>query len=285
MRLLVLNHQRFLHVHTMLLHMVLIVFLLPTVLHADEATGLNIANTELGVKQTSQQTDTVSWPVMPGESIAQLAQNFYPNNPILQQRFISQTLSLSRHLDLNILPTTQFTQPQVLIIPNIKGLTDITRHIKKAEELQPKVEEKLKLSYNINQKNLPKPISSSATSPINIDFKGVDLKKTNIQWPNIDLTPQWQRTKQVFTQYGEYLSLNTHAFFTATQHNAQYMINAVQTKTPNQLLQDYVFRNTVLISILLFLLLMFWIAHRAQARKSKKRLKELSRFYLTQSPQ
>jgi len=67
--------------------------------------------------------DAMSWPVLPGESVNQLAGLFYPGNQAMQKRFISKTLALSQEINPNLAADTVFKEPSTLIVPDLKALS------------------------------------------------------------------------------------------------------------------------------------------------------------------
>jgi hypothetical protein len=69
----------------------------------------------------SSQT-AITWPVLPGESVEDIAALFYPKNKIMQQRFIAKTLKLSYEANPSLSPTTTSNQASLIVIPNIQSL-------------------------------------------------------------------------------------------------------------------------------------------------------------------
>jgi hypothetical protein len=70
------------------------------------------------------------WPVLPGESVKDIAVLFYPKNKIMQQRFVAKTLKLSYAVNPNLSPTTTSDQESMIVIPNIKTLGGYSGKIK-----------------------------------------------------------------------------------------------------------------------------------------------------------
>lgn len=141
--------------------------------HAEERVELSQASpTQAVIRESPKYRDKIYWPMMPGESLAQLAITLYPNNPILQERFIKKTLSLSRSLEAPVYPKQKFSKPRLLIIPNDKAIKDMTHRIKKPEELtlealkQQELKQEiqqLRLSYQLNTRAVA---ASTPTMPI-----------------------------------------------------------------------------------------------------------------------
>ena len=75
---------------------------------------------------TLESTST-PWSLLAGESLSDLARLLYPNSKQMQQRFISKSLQLSRHIQPNLNPSNRADQMTVIIIPNIKFLGTNTK--------------------------------------------------------------------------------------------------------------------------------------------------------------
>lgn len=105
--------------------------------------------------------DKVYWPMMPGESLEQLANTLYPDSPILKERFIKKTLSFSRALGDDVQPNEVFTSSKLLIIPNEKAVKELTHRIRKSEEVQQE-EEALRMSYRLKAS----PVVAAVLPPI-----------------------------------------------------------------------------------------------------------------------
>jgi hypothetical protein len=70
---------------------------------------------------------TMTWPMLPGESLNQLAALFYPNNKSMQQVFIKQTLALSQELHPELTANKAVNQLTSIIIPDLKALAKENR--------------------------------------------------------------------------------------------------------------------------------------------------------------
>lgn len=64
----------------------------------------------------------ITWPVLPGESVKDIAALFYPKNKTMQQRFIIKTLQLSREINPDLHSYTTYNQASIIVVPNIKFL-------------------------------------------------------------------------------------------------------------------------------------------------------------------
>lgn len=87
------------------------------------------------------------WPLLPNESVAQLAAKFYPNNPPMQQKFIAKTLKLNKDNTHIAQARTKLSTIEAIKIPNLESLSATAGTIKRSpKEADDKT---LKLSYNI----------------------------------------------------------------------------------------------------------------------------------------
>lgn len=67
--------------------------------------------------------EAMTWPMLPGESLNQLAALFYPGNKPMQRRFVAKTLELNHEINPALDPASIFDQPGTLIIPDLKTLS------------------------------------------------------------------------------------------------------------------------------------------------------------------
>ncbi len=93
--------------------------------------------------------NSMTWPLLPGESLNDVARLFYPKNKAMQQRFVHKTLRLSADIRPNLDPSERFETPVSLIIPTLKSLSVRTHLIK--SERKKSDNQKLKMSYGIEQ--------------------------------------------------------------------------------------------------------------------------------------
>lgn len=183
------------------------------------------------------QDDTqVLWPMMPQESLTQLAQTFYPNSPILAQRFIQKSVRLSRVLGINILPDLPFQHAQIIAIPNEKEVRALTHRIKKREELQAE-QEQLQLSYQLKNtsttKSHPNKSSEHAVKS-KLNDVPIALELPELSVPKMAL-PTWHTpTTESLTHHIKAASRNVGAQMQSAWHN---------TKTAVMDWQAYAFDN------------------------------------------
>jgi hypothetical protein len=105
-------------------------------------SGLVMA--ELSGDEAAPAPDAIVWPMLPGESLNQLAALFYPGNKAMQRRFVAKSIELSRDLDPAIQPNTVFSQPGTLLIPELKSLSSHAPPFKAHSGAQ-----HLRMSYHI----------------------------------------------------------------------------------------------------------------------------------------
>lgn len=84
-----------------------------------------------------KQEQSMLWPLLPGESVNSLAAKLYPQSPVLQQRFVQQSLTLSRSRGILLKADQTAKSAQLIAVPNAQTLHTITHRIKKADEVDP----------------------------------------------------------------------------------------------------------------------------------------------------
>jgi hypothetical protein len=217
-----------------------------------------------------KEGDHLFWPMMPGDTLEQLATKFYPSSPILKQRFILKALSLSRVLNLNIQINKPFQSPHFIIIPNDKAVRELTHRIKKAEEVKQKPDT-LKFSYDLIHTPSSVTEVASVAKKSDIPLPKITLPKIHIPEveipkiysPNIDFS----RVKiNVSTYWGSI----TQKSLLMTKHLNQEslaLIHSYRSKNLNQILNDYRLRNIALIAIVLIVLSLLWWLNKKQQSK------------------
>ena len=70
-----------------------------------------------------EDSSALTWPLLPGESLNQLARLFYPDDSAMQAVFIRQTLALSRDLHPQLQADQHFEQITSIVIPELKTLS------------------------------------------------------------------------------------------------------------------------------------------------------------------
>ena len=108
-----------------------------------------IADDDLISDVELQDTNSMTWPMLPGENLNDLARLFYPKNQTMQRQFIAKTLRLSSNIQADLNPVKRFEMPTLLVIPTLKALS----HSKNVTDVSRKKPRKkmLQLSYDIGQ--------------------------------------------------------------------------------------------------------------------------------------
>jgi hypothetical protein len=96
-----------------------------------------------------ENPNSMTWPILPGENLNDVARLFYPKNRAMQQRFIFKTQSLSAETQPNLKASDRFEAPTLLVIPTLKSLSNSTRAIKSRQKKSNV--QKLKMSYGIEK--------------------------------------------------------------------------------------------------------------------------------------
>lgn len=202
-----------------------------------DTTAENDNDLSLQTSPITQDDTQVLWPMMPQESLAQLAQTFYPNSPILAQRFIQKSTRLSRSIGVNIAPDVPFKHAQVIAIPNEKEVRALTHRIKKREELQAD-QEQLQLSYQLKNtsttKSQPNKSSEHAVKS-KLNDVPIALELPEVSVPKIAL-PTW---------HAPTMESLTHHIKAASRNVGAQMLSAWKTsKTRLMEWQMYAFGKT-----------------------------------------
>ncbi|MGP1716712.1 MAG: hypothetical protein ACTS9Y_05990 [Methylophilus sp.] len=116
------------------------------------------------------------WPLLPGESINSLAAKLYPQSPVLQQRFVQQSLTFSRSRGILLTADQRVNSAQLIAVPNAQALHTVTHRIKKADEADPQMfaTQGLVMSLQIRQ----------------VEQSGSIFPK--LSWPSIQV-PAWMK--------------------------------------------------------------------------------------------
>jgi hypothetical protein len=110
---------------------------------ANDAFSLNNSLALDSELADNQQKNTMTWPMLPGESVNDLARMFYPNSKTMQQQFVAKTLRLNA--DTQVKASQRFESPTLLVIPTLKSLS------KNAAKVSKKSNKSLKMSYGLKR--------------------------------------------------------------------------------------------------------------------------------------
>lgn len=116
-----------------------------TMVMDNQLQGVGISRTEL----PEQDENSMSWPMLPGENLNEVARLFYPKNQYMQRQFVLKTLQLSKAVQPNLSSKRRFKEPTLLVIPTLKSLSSKAHPIKKASK-KAKVQT-LNMSYQIEK--------------------------------------------------------------------------------------------------------------------------------------
>lgn len=130
------------------------------------------------------------WPLLPGESINSLAAKLYPQSPVLQQRFVQQSLTFSRGRGILLTADQRVDSAQLIAVPNAQALHTVTHRIKKADEADPQMFATQGLVMSLQMRQVEQP--------------GSIFPK--LSWPSIQV-PAWMKFNNAsFTSAKSYLS-------------------------------------------------------------------------------
>ncbi len=115
-----------------------------TMVRDQQLQGAQLKNTELPALDENSMT----WPMLPGENLNEVARLFYPKNQYMQRQFVFKTLRLSKEVQPSLTPQLRFNEPTSLLIPTLKSLSSKARAIRKGPK--PK-NQTLKMSYQIEK--------------------------------------------------------------------------------------------------------------------------------------
>ena len=98
-------------------------------------------------QQVEDTRESMIWPLLPNESLDELAAKFYPNNPVMQRKFIAKTNQLNKDkLEIKS-PQKRNAAITSIVIPNLKSLSAAAGSIKRRK--QKSINEELRLSYDM----------------------------------------------------------------------------------------------------------------------------------------
>ena len=130
--------------------------LLVALLVAGNASADNDSYLTLDADGDVSNANSMTWPMLPGESLNELAAKFYPNNKVMQRLFVAKTTELNISSLPSLHADTAFKTPTAVLIPSLKSLST---HANKAKPVKRKAAaQNLQLSYNIKAaiEDLPK---------------------------------------------------------------------------------------------------------------------------------
>ena len=114
---------------------------------ASQQTLAESANNQDNLHLGQDTTNSMVWPMLPNESLKELAAKFYPDNPAMQRKFINKTKQLSQARQQKITENDKSDTLRAIIIPNLSTIPASGGKIKRTTQL--KVEKPLQLSYEM----------------------------------------------------------------------------------------------------------------------------------------
>jgi tetratricopeptide (TPR) repeat protein len=115
------------------------------------------------------QTDeaNIIWPLLSGESVANLATLFYPKNQKMQRLFVTKTLQLNHVVYPDLVASSKSNQASLIVIPNIKSLSKYSGDTKFASLASAKRSTRSMLHKSYD----PKDVARSAFNPSMQDLR------------------------------------------------------------------------------------------------------------------
>jgi len=138
------------------------------------------SNDSLVLDNDLASNDSMTWPMLPGESLNELAAKFYPKNKVMQRHFTAKTLRLNMELLPNLDANTDFAVPTAVIIPSLKSLSSSAHAIKSSHKKM--ANHNLRMTYNIKAavENLPQNLLQEYEALVSKNsFLKVELAKLN----------------------------------------------------------------------------------------------------------
>ncbi|MFM9835593.1 MAG: hypothetical protein ACKVOA_05780 [Methylophilaceae bacterium] len=127
----------------MKLNSTLVFIITPALLIAASAQAADVLVLDDGLENKNSMT----WPILPGESLDELAAKFYPKNKVMQRHFTAKVLSLNAETMPKLSTKVDFTVPTAVVIPTLKSLSYSAQAIKSARSKSDQNE--LHMSYNM----------------------------------------------------------------------------------------------------------------------------------------
>jgi tetratricopeptide (TPR) repeat protein len=103
---------------------VILLLIFGSTIHANADDGMGM-DMDLQSSEINDEAEKLSmtWPMLPGESLNDTARMFYPKNSAMQQKFVAKTIRLNASNLPNLKADTTFESPNMLTIPTLKSLS------------------------------------------------------------------------------------------------------------------------------------------------------------------
>lgn len=120
---------------------------------APEAYSAGVSDTS-SEELSDEESNALTWPLLPGESLQSLARLFYPDNTAMQARFVKASLQLSQdlHPDLTAQQATEY--PRTIRIPELKSLSRQSTSAKPSAQRNPKPEPHTGISPQLSSSSI-----------------------------------------------------------------------------------------------------------------------------------
>ena len=77
--------------------------------------------------QSVQESNSMIWPMLPGESLNEVARLFYPKSVVMQRLFIRKTLQNNTEKHPHLSAASRFTELTLLAVPTLKSLSKLVQ--------------------------------------------------------------------------------------------------------------------------------------------------------------
>lgn len=168
-------------------------------------TAETLPPTQDALASTEAEDGQLLWPMMPNETLAQLAKTFYPDSPILEQRFMQKAIRLTKALGVTLLSDTPFKRVQVIAIPDEKEVRAVTHRIKRLQEIT-HAQSQLQLSYQLKlsdqlKKIIPPPPKPGQTATQQTHVAPVIAKQTVPASSSAATISVWQQAQATVSSW------------------------------------------------------------------------------------
>lgn len=231
---------------------------------------------EIPPEHAEAEDGQLLWPMMPNDTLAQLAKTFYPDSPILEQRFIQKAIRLTKALGVTLLPDTPFKRVQVIAIPDEKEVRAVTHRIKRLQEIT-HAQNQLQLSYQLKLSGQlksiipppPKPNKAAAQQQKQV----VAAKPVLSHTPAIPPAPSARIWQQIQSAVSSWID-TSNTYWSALTDKVK--LPAVIDAGLTQSLSQPQWRNVLYLALLLFMVLGLWQLQKRYVRRQITLLNTIS---------
>lgn len=230
-----------------------------------------------GVSDTSSEdishedSNALTWPLLPGENLQSLARLFYPDNTAMQAHFVKASLQLSQNLhpDLTAQQATEY--PRTIRIPELKSLSRHSTSVKPKAQRSPKPEPHTGISPQLSPSSIATVLAEmwadyEAMAKENLrmatDLNGLQSNIANLEYQVTELNravSEWMAKQKTAAT-----TVSTTAPRVFKQVSTeQAPLNAQPAATEHHFMNSLTDQRLLLIpALLLLLLLMYWVRRR-----------------------